>query len=178
MPKKLHVATSSENERGIGPGSPRFPSVHFAKNRLGRRVLRAQNKSPRVAQSGLGSEGILIYTLGGVFGGFQGKKTTTFWTPKSTLRTPSSHPLDGGVLDPNRPNPKRSGEVSVLYPAVTASSAIRTDSIPSSLVRTPWDPLRTPPGGPSWILWNLALLALWPIYRKPPKTPNRANPRG
>ena len=118
---------------------------------------------------GLGSEGILIYTLGGVFGGFQGKKTTTFWTPKSTLRTPSSHPLDGGVLDPNRPNPKRSGEVSVLYPAVTASSAIRTDSIPSSLVRTPWDPLRTPPGGPSWIFRDFALLALWPIYRKPPK---------
>lgn len=45
-------------------------------------------------------------------------------------------------MDPYRPNPKRSGWVSVLYPAVTASSAIWTGFHPV-------EPGPDPPGTPS-----------------------------
>ena len=45
-------------------------------------------------------------------------------------------------MDPYRPNPKRSGWVSVLYPAVTASSAIWTGFHP---VEPGPDPLGPPP---------------------------------
>jgi hypothetical protein len=50
--ENVHVATSGEKERGIGPRPPPDPSVQLAKIWSVRRVVRAQIKLPRVAQSG------------------------------------------------------------------------------------------------------------------------------
>ena len=77
-------------------------------------------------------------------------------------------------MDPNRPNPKRSG--GLAYSTLSGYCVVRQlDLIPPlEPVRDPWDPPRTPPGGPSWIF---EILHFWPIYRKPPKVPKSVNPR-
>jgi hypothetical protein len=111
---------------------------------------------------GSGSEGILIYTLRGVLGGFGTSFSTSFWTPKKPPRPPPADPLVGGDLDPNRPNPKRSG--GLAYSTLSGYCVVRQlDLIPPlEPVRDPWTPPRTPPGGPSWIFRDFALLATLP----------------